>query len=81
MASNAIRKIGVIDDHRLPAIESVADRTHPGVVVGRHCLGVASEAIAGWGMHKGDILPAGCPVALPALSLEMIGGAGVKMAR
>lgn len=80
VAGDAFRKVGVIDDHSLPAIEGVAYRAHPRVVVGWHCFCVAGEAIAGRGMHEGDILPAGCPVALPALSVEMIGGTGVKMA-
>ena len=81
MTGDAVCKVGVVNDNAFPAIEGVADGAHPGVMVGWNRLGVTGEAVTGRCMHKGDILPTGCPVALPALPGEMIGGPDGYVAR
>jgi hypothetical protein len=81
VTSDAVCEGGVINYHCLPTVEGVADGAHPGVMVGRYRFGVTGEAVAGRGMHEGNVLPTGRSMALPALSYEMLSGTGVNMAR
>jgi hypothetical protein len=81
VTGDAVRKVGVVNDHCLPAVEGVADGAHPGIMVGRYRFGMTGEAVARRGMHEGNVLPTGRSMALPALSYEMLSGTGVNMAR